>query len=118
AAGYNNPIIGQGLAIALRDARILSELLLADADWTPSKLAPYAEERGERMRRLRFTAALAAGLQADFSPGAKDRRARFYERVRSGSDPSLRLALAASSMGPENVPAWAFTPEMHAKVLG
>lgn len=30
AAGWNDPIIGQGLSIAMRDARMVSEILLAD----------------------------------------------------------------------------------------
>ncbi len=33
AAGYSDPHIGQGLSVALRDVRILSELLLASEDW-------------------------------------------------------------------------------------
>ena len=54
AAGYSDPHIGQGLSVALRDVRVLSELLLAGEDWSPAALRPYAEERAERMRRLRF----------------------------------------------------------------
>ena len=118
AAGYNDPIMGQGLAIALRDARVLGDLLLAEAAWSPARLRPYADERGERMRRLRFTAALQAALQSEFGPAARERRARFNARVRAGDDPRLRLALAAANSGPELVPAWAFTPEMRANVLG
>ena len=49
AAGYDGPNIGQGLSLALRDTRILSELLLSESDWSPARLRPYAEERRERM---------------------------------------------------------------------
>jgi 2-polyprenyl-6-methoxyphenol hydroxylase-like FAD-dependent oxidoreductase len=118
AAGYNDPILGQGLAIALRDARVLGNLLLTESDWSPSQLTAYAAERGERMRRLRLTAALYAALQADFSAGAVDRRARFYERMRAGTDPSVRLALVAASAGPEMAPEEVFTPERRANMLG
>jgi 2-polyprenyl-6-methoxyphenol hydroxylase-like FAD-dependent oxidoreductase len=118
AAGYNDPIIGQGLAIALRDARILGDLLVTQPEWDSKTLAPYALERRERMRRLRFTASLVAALQADFSPGARDRRARFYQRVRAGTDPALRMPLAAATAGPETVPQEAFTREMRNHILG
>ena len=118
AAGYNDPIMGQGLAIALRDARVLSELLLAESDWDASCLRPYAEERGERMRRLRLTAALYATLHSDFTPGATERRARFYERARAGSDQTVRLALLAAAAGPERVPDEVFMPEIRANLLG
>ncbi len=43
AAGWNDPIIGQGLSIALRDARIIAEILRAAADWSLDAFAPYAE---------------------------------------------------------------------------
>jgi menaquinone-9 beta-reductase len=118
AAGYNDPIIGQGLAIALRDARMLGDLLIAQPEWDANGLAPYAIERGERMRRLRFTASLVAALQADFSAGAAERRARFYQRVRAGTEPVLRMALAAATAGPEMVPQEAFTREMRNNILG
>jgi menaquinone-9 beta-reductase len=118
AAGYNDPIIGQGLAIALRDARILGELLVAQPEWDSKSLVPYALERSERMRRLRFTASLVAALQAEFTPGARERRARFYQRVRGGTDPALRMPLAAATAGPETVPQEAFTREMRNHILG
>jgi 2-polyprenyl-6-methoxyphenol hydroxylase-like FAD-dependent oxidoreductase len=118
AAGYNDPIIGQGLAIALRDARILGDLLVAQPEWDSNSLAPYAQERSERMRRLQFTASLVAALQADFSPGARDRRARFYQRMRAGTDTALRIPLAAATAGPETVPRKAFTREMRDHILG
>ena len=95
AAGYNDPIFGQGLAIALRDARMVADLLVGQPErWDACGLAPYALERRERLRRLRFTASLIAALQAEFTPAAGERRARFYQRVRAGTDPDLRLALA------------------------
>lgn len=56
AAGHSDPTIGQGLAIAFRDVRMVSEALLGTPQWTTDMFIPYAEERRERMRRLRFTA--------------------------------------------------------------
>jgi 2-polyprenyl-6-methoxyphenol hydroxylase-like FAD-dependent oxidoreductase len=115
AAGYNDPIIGQGLSIALRDVRLVSELLLGTADWSTARLTPYAEERRERMRRLRFSAALIATLHAEFGPDAVARRRRALERFRD--DASLQLARAAPFVGPEIVPAEVFTDDTRARLF-
>jgi len=68
AAGYSDPHIAQGLSIALRDVRILRDLLLAGDDWSPASLQPYVHERAERMRRLRVCATIATKLRGDFGP--------------------------------------------------
>lgn len=52
AAGYNSPIIGQGLSIAMRDARLVRDAIRS-GDPLPGGLCAYAAERTERMRRLR-----------------------------------------------------------------
>ena len=56
AAGHNDPIIGQGLSITYRDVRIVRDLMLENQSWSPEIFRPYADERRERMRRLRLTA--------------------------------------------------------------
>src|SRR6185503_13318452 len=56
AAGSNDPIIGQGLSITLRDVGLIRDALLAEREWKPAMFAAYGEERKERMRRLRFSA--------------------------------------------------------------
>ena len=40
AGGYDDPVDGQGLSLAMRDVRQLSELLLATDDWTAGGAAP------------------------------------------------------------------------------
>jgi 2-polyprenyl-6-methoxyphenol hydroxylase-like FAD-dependent oxidoreductase len=117
AAGYNDPIIGQGLSLAMRDVRVLSEILLAGEDWSPARLQSYADERRERMRRMRFTATLVAALRSEFGPEARERRRRFGMRLQQGDDPELKFALAATSAGPDGMPAFAFEESMRAKVL-
>jgi hypothetical protein len=77
----------------------------------------YAEERRERMRRMRFTAALVAALASEFGPAAAARRKRFGQRLQEGADPELKFALAATALGPDNVPAFAFDESMRQKVL-
>jgi 2-polyprenyl-6-methoxyphenol hydroxylase-like FAD-dependent oxidoreductase len=115
AAGWNDPIVGLGLSITYRDVRIVSDLLLASDDWSSAGLAPYAEERAERMRRLRFAASIQAALDMEFGPEAKARRKRHFERM--AQDPSVGLHGVAVMAGPETVPAEFFTPESRARVL-
>ncbi len=116
AAGWNDPIIGLGLSITYRDVRIVSDLLLGSDDWAALDFAPYAEERRERMRRLRFTAALQAAIDMEFGEAAKARRAGLHERTLA--DPSLRMHALAVMAGPESVPAEMFTEAHRARVLG
>jgi 2-polyprenyl-6-methoxyphenol hydroxylase-like FAD-dependent oxidoreductase len=115
AAGWNDPIIGQGLSITYRDVRIVSDLLLASDDWSPALFAPYAEERRERMRRLRFVASLSATLEAEFGPEARDRRHAHH--LRAAADPSLRAHALVPMAGPEALPPEVFTPQFRARAL-
>jgi 2-polyprenyl-6-methoxyphenol hydroxylase-like FAD-dependent oxidoreductase len=117
AAGYNDPIIGEGLSLAMRDVRALSDLLVGGEDWSPARLQQYAEERRERMRRMRFTASLVASLASEFGPEARERRGRFGMRLQQGDDQELKFALTATSLGPDKTPAFAFEESMRAKVL-
>jgi 2-polyprenyl-6-methoxyphenol hydroxylase-like FAD-dependent oxidoreductase len=108
AAGYNNPIIGQGLSLAMRDVRVLSSILLSEQEWSPARLQPYADERGERLRRARFAAAFFATIFATFGPEGAARRATFFDRLRNPHDPSHMILLAIRA-GFEQAPAWIFT---------
>ena len=56
AAGWNNPIIGQGLSMAMRDVGIVADLLRDRTQGSAPDFAPYSEEHHERLRRLRITA--------------------------------------------------------------
>ncbi|MDO8420723.1 MAG: FAD-dependent monooxygenase [Parvibaculum sp.] len=115
AAGWNDPIVGQGLSITYRDVRIVSELLKGSDDWSPVLFAPYAEERSERMRRLRFAASLTSSLDAEFNEAASARRANYF--ARAAADPTLGTHAIAVMAGPELVPPEFFTPEHRARVL-
>jgi 2-polyprenyl-6-methoxyphenol hydroxylase-like FAD-dependent oxidoreductase len=115
AAGYNDPVIGQGLAIALRDARTVAELLIGCADWSPAALRPYADERADRMRRLRFTAGLATDLRATFTSDARRRRRRFHDLAAAGDE--IALPIGATLVGPELIPAHAFQPQAAERLL-
>ena len=116
AAGWNDPIIGLGLSITYRDVRIVSELLNGADDWGALSFTPYAEERAERMRRLRFVAKLQAAIDMEFGEAAKVRRHSLYERA--AGDPSLRAHGFAVMAGPEALPPEMFTDAHRARVLG
>ena len=112
AAGWNDPIIGLGLSITYRDVRIVSDILKASDDWSPAAFAPYAEERTERMRRLRFAGQLQSALDMEFGEAAKARRHRYH------ADPTLKLHGIAVMAGPEMAPPEIFTDAHRARVLG
>jgi len=107
AAGYNDAIIGEGLSIALRDARSVAETLTDGPDWSPEAFDDYARERSERMRRLRICASLTTDLRCTFTPEGRARRAAFFGAV--GDDPLLAAVIfVAPIAGPEAAPAEAF----------
>ena len=110
AAGWSNPLIGQGLSVAMRDARVLTDALLGDERWAGDVLRAYADERAERMRRLRVSMAVSA-LIYDFGPAATDRRARI--RAAMEADPLLAASRATTVAGPWAFPAEAFSDEAY-----
>jgi 2-polyprenyl-6-methoxyphenol hydroxylase-like FAD-dependent oxidoreductase len=78
AAGWSDPVIGQGLSVTLRDVHLVADILTAGSDWSAAAFRPYAEERKERMRRLRFTCAAVNHMNA-FGSEARERRGRLLE---------------------------------------
>jgi 2-polyprenyl-6-methoxyphenol hydroxylase-like FAD-dependent oxidoreductase len=102
AAGYNDPIIGQGLSISMRDARIVRDLVL-DGARQPAEFTPYAEERVERMRRLRLIADVVSATEAEDADNRQARRAFMAERF-AAMDPEVFPLLVGPFAGPETVP--------------
>lgn len=102
AAGWNDPINGQGLSITLRDVRILSELLRSTSDWSPSTFSEYGIERQLRMSNLRFAAKVSSKMNNEFGPEAIECRTR--AKARMDENPMLGLALAVVMIGPEHAP--------------
>ena len=107
AAGWSDPVIGEGLSVALRDARSVADIMLASDDWSAEAFAPYLEERTERMRRLRIGAHVATELRCTFTPEARLRRAAFGERMMA--DPMILDLMLSTLTGPETAPAECFT---------
>ena len=116
AAGYNDPLIGQGLSLALRDVRDVSEILLRASEWTPVSLASYGERRRWRTARVRFTAGVVAGLTASFDPESRARRHRFLRHLADADFPG-RALFAALALGPERSPDWTYTQAFKAEML-
>jgi menaquinone-9 beta-reductase len=108
AAGHNDPIIGQGLALALRDARIVRDLVLEDAR-DAAAFSPYGEERRVRMERVRFIADVLAVTQAEDADNRAARRALVAEKMAT-MDPELLGVLTGAFTGPETVPDELFDP--------
>jgi 2-polyprenyl-6-methoxyphenol hydroxylase-like FAD-dependent oxidoreductase len=115
AGGWSDPIVGQGLGSAYRDVRITSGLLLSTNDWSPATFAPYEAERRERVRRIAHVSELITRLCAEFDEPCRRRRARYFQGL--GRDPAMTAVVGAISLGPEALPADAFTPEHRAHVL-
>jgi 2-polyprenyl-6-methoxyphenol hydroxylase-like FAD-dependent oxidoreductase len=100
AAGYNDPIIGQGLSIAMRDARIVRDLVV-DGARQPSDFAPYA---AERMRRMRFAADVVSAEQVEECDNRRARRQLMAEKMAS-MDPEVFPILIGLFARPETIPA-------------
>ena len=115
AAGWNDPILGCGLSIALRDARSVADVLLAGDDWSPDAFIGYVTERAERMRRLRVSAHLSTELHCTFTPPGVERRRAFKQRM--ATDPLVRALRTVALTGAEAAPAGAFDDDVLTRAL-
>jgi 2-polyprenyl-6-methoxyphenol hydroxylase-like FAD-dependent oxidoreductase len=116
AGGWTDPISACGLSSAYRDARIVSDILLASDDWSAKAFAPYADERNERIRRLKFITDIETALTCRFDELGRARRLQFFERL--PSDSKLASHFIANMAGPEVLPPGAYTSAHRAHVLG
>lgn len=110
AAGHNDPIVGQGLSIAMRDARIVRDLILAGAR-QQADFASYGQERSERMRRVRLIADVVSVTYAEDADNRMARRAFLGEKMGS-MDPEVFPLLAGFMTGPETVPDQLVHPQI------
>lgn len=102
AAGHNDPIVGQGLSIAMRDARIVRDLIL-DGAGQPADFAPYGQERSGRMRTLRLIADVVSVTYAEDAGNRMARRAFVGDKMAS-MDAEIFPLLVGFITGPETVP--------------
>jgi menaquinone-9 beta-reductase len=103
AAGHNDPAIGCGLSIAMRDARTVHDLLVGGAR-TSADFAPYGAERMERMRTLRLIADVVCLTSVERSSRRPARRAMFAAAMSAMEAPIFPLIVGMFA-GPETVPA-------------
>ena len=116
ASGHNDPTIGQGLSITMRDVRLVSDAISTADDWHDGLFADYASERRERMRRLRLTARLTSKLRREFDVAADMRRTEVWGRI--ARDRSVALPLLVPFIGPFGVPDETFEDAAVKKLLG
>jgi 2-polyprenyl-6-methoxyphenol hydroxylase-like FAD-dependent oxidoreductase len=102
AAGHNDPVVGQGLSIAMRDARIVRDLVL-DGARTADAFRPYGDERVRRMERLRLAADVVSVAQAEDADNRAARRALFTNAMAT-MDPEIFTITASLFGGPETIP--------------
>ena len=115
AAGFSDPVIGQGLSVALRDARSVAEALLAGDHWSPATFGAYTLERAQRMRRLRFAAQLFTDAHLPSEGGEDSRRARMD--FLNGGDDHAFMAQVCTLTGPETAPEESFNPAVRSRLL-
>jgi 2-polyprenyl-6-methoxyphenol hydroxylase-like FAD-dependent oxidoreductase len=116
AGGYDDPVDGQGLSLAMCDVGRLSELLLASGDWTAATLRQYGEQRAERLRRMRRVSTTFAALMTTFTDVGRARRDRYYTASGARRD-QVRMAMGALFLGPDRMPSEAFTDQLHQSLL-
>ena len=102
AAGHNDPIIGQGLSIAIRDARIVRDLVL-DGARDSAAFESYGEQRTALMERLRFVADLISVAQAEDADNRTARRRMVGEKM-AAMDEEVMVPLIGAFAGPETIP--------------
>jgi 2-polyprenyl-6-methoxyphenol hydroxylase-like FAD-dependent oxidoreductase len=107
AAGWSDPIIGQGMAVTFRDVHLVADVLTAGADWSPAAFQSYADERKERMRRLRFASA-GLNLTNSFGDEARARRVRLQGLFLENP---AAAPLATALLGPWVLPEEAYSDE-------
>ena len=102
AAGHNDPGVGCGLSIAMRDARIVRDLVLGGARHSDD-FETYGVERLDRMRRLRLIGDLIASALVETSDNRSARRWRFADAMAT-RDASVFPLVMGMFAGPETIP--------------
>jgi len=106
AAGWSNPIIGQGLAVAMRDVRHVVDVVTAEPRIGQSDLGGYVSERRERMRRLRATAYVDTCVLSRFDEIGRATRLEWRERIASDGDAAAHVF--GKAVGVDDFPASAY----------
>ena len=101
AAGYENPLQGQGLSMALQDVQDVSSALLSEGSLA-NGLAAYAERRAVRQRLANLGVALEVWANDAFAVQDPGLRVARYDHIRA--DPVLAALEATFMTGFETLP--------------
>jgi 2-polyprenyl-6-methoxyphenol hydroxylase-like FAD-dependent oxidoreductase len=101
SAGYNDPIVGQGLSLAMADIRDVSQVLLAGGRGA-ADFAAYGAARADRFAKQRLASQTMADMMCSFGQEAADRRLRALPLL--GADETVGLLAATLFAGPEILP--------------
>jgi 2-polyprenyl-6-methoxyphenol hydroxylase-like FAD-dependent oxidoreductase len=115
AAGWTDPIIGQGLSVAFRDARMVWDILRSNSHWSPEVFQPYEEEREVRMRRLRASGRVRTTINMTFTPEGARRRLAYAKAW--PTDSVLAGSRLATFKGPFNVPPESFDEDVLERIF-
>ncbi len=101
AAGYNDPIVGQGLSLSMADVRDVAAVILAGGR-TPDDFAEYTAARRDRHTKQRTASQTLAELMCAFGPEAAERRLRALPLLTT--DETVGLIGATLFAGPDVLP--------------
>lgn len=116
AAGWSNPIIGQGLAVAMRDVRHVVDVIAGGNPVDERDFVPYANERRERMRRLRATAFVDTCVLSRFDAVGRATRVEWRERV--AHDGEAAAHVFGKAVGVDDFPMEAYAVKTIERLVG
>jgi 2-polyprenyl-6-methoxyphenol hydroxylase-like FAD-dependent oxidoreductase len=107
AAGYDNPLQGFGLSMAMRDAREVVGILLSSQSWADEAFSSYIESRARRQRWANVSNALEVWANDGFSVQDPTERAARYAQIRADEILSVHEHLSFTGFDdiPDNVSA-------------
>jgi 2-polyprenyl-6-methoxyphenol hydroxylase-like FAD-dependent oxidoreductase len=80
AAAVSDPSFGQGMSLALRDARVLRDALLADSDWDRAAHR-YAEQHDKYFKTIHTVCCWIRSLFQEQGPTAEARRQKAFPGI-------------------------------------
>jgi 2-polyprenyl-6-methoxyphenol hydroxylase-like FAD-dependent oxidoreductase len=101
AAGFNDPIVGQGLSLTMADIRDVSQVILGGG-WELNDFSAYTEARQDRHAKQRISARTSAEMLCAFGQEADARRLRALPLL--GTDELVGLIVGVLFAGPDILP--------------
>jgi menaquinone-9 beta-reductase len=101
AAGFNDPIVGQGLSLTMADVRDVARVILV-AGRTPDDFQDYVARRQDRHAKQRIAARTSAEMLCAFGDDAAQRRLRALPLL--ATDELIGLVVGVLFAGPDILP--------------